>query len=47
MFVEYTGSDNYALFRIIEANKMLCFSTLFLHTTLHVSAGLTVHHQES
>jgi hypothetical protein len=33
--------------RIIEAIKMHYFSTLFWYTTLHVSDGLTVHHQES
>jgi hypothetical protein len=33
--------------RIIEANKMHYFSTLFWYTTLRVSDRLTVHHEES
>jgi len=36
---------NVFTFRIIEANKMHYFSTLFWYTSLHVSDRLTVHHQ--
>ena len=41
------GSLSLLLLRMIEANKVHYFSTLFWYTILHVSDRLTVHHQES
>jgi len=40
-------NKHWSVNRIIEANKMDYFSTLFLYTTLHVSDRISLHHQKS